>query len=78
MLKYKKIRIIFYASIISIIAIILSSCSTPNNGVYRKRGNIGSSSYYKRSSSYRYKSKRNVLPIAKNYRIKNKRTSGNY
>lgn len=78
MLKLKKLRFILFASLLSIFVILLSSCSTPNNGAYRKRGHVGSSSYYQKGSSYRNKSKRNVIPIAKNYRIKNRRTSGNY
>ncbi len=78
MLKLEKFRLIFFVTLFSIFTIILSSCSTPNNGAYRKRGHVGSSSYYQRGSAYRNKSKRNVIPIAKNFRIKNRRTSGNY
>lgn len=57
--------------------LLLSSCSTPNSQRY-KRINRGSSMYYKRANSYHYKAGKNVIPISKNYRIKNKRTSGRY
>ena len=54
------------------------SCEAPRNGKYRNHRHVGSSSHYRNSSSGRMKSRRNVIPISKNYRIKNKRTTGNY
>lgn len=57
--------------------LLVTSCSTPNSQRY-KRINRGSSMYYQRSKSYHYKSRKNVIPVSKNYRIKNKRTSGRY
>lgn len=56
----------------------MMSCEAPRSGKYRSRRPTGSSSYYNRSSSNRMRARRNVIPISKNYRIKNKRTSGNY
>ncbi len=78
MLKYRDIRFIYIFSLTIIFAIMMSSCEAPRNGKYRNHRHVGSSSYYRRSSSSHMKSRRNVIPISKNYRIKNKRSSGNY
>ncbi|MCX6229980.1 MAG: hypothetical protein NTZ33_00420 [Bacteroidetes bacterium] len=79
MLNLKKINYLYLLTSILIVSVYVTSCSTPQRGrSYRSHIHSGSASYYRGSSSYRMKSKRNVIPISKNYRIKNKRTSGNY
>lgn len=79
MLKYRRNnRLMYIISFVVIFALIMTSCEAPRNGKYRNHRHVGSSSYYRGSSSNRMKSRRNVIPISKNYRIKNKRTSGNY
>ncbi|NVN94962.1 MAG: hypothetical protein HXX18_06730 [Bacteroidetes bacterium] len=78
MLKFKNIRFTYLLSFAIIFVLLMMSCEAPRSGKYRSRRPTGSSSYYNRSSSNRMRARRNVIPISKNYRIKNKRTSGNY
>ncbi|MFZ4400047.1 MAG: hypothetical protein ACOYO1_08445 [Bacteroidales bacterium] len=75
---YKNIRLTFIFSLLILIIAIMISCEAPRNGKYNKHKHVGSSSYYKRGSYGQMRSRRNVIPISKNYRIKNKRSSGNY
>jgi hypothetical protein len=78
MLKLKSFKLFFFISLLIIISIVISSCATPRSGKYVNHRHKGSSSYYNKSSYNRKKAKGNTIPIAKNYKIKNRRTSGNY
>ena len=69
----KNILIIF---LISSIILLTYSCEAPRRGSYQKYKRYGNSMYTNRSNNYR--AKRNAQPIAKNYRIRNTRTSGRY
>lgn len=73
-----KFNIFYTISVLLVISMLTASCSTPRSAKYRNHRHVGSSSYFSKSTRYKNKSRRNVLPISKNYRIKNKRTSGNY
>ena len=69
----------YFMFIFVIISIMLlsDSCSPPRRGMYYKRSNNSSLSYNIRNRTH-YRAKRNSQPIAKNYRIKNSRSSGRY
>jgi hypothetical protein len=78
MLKLKNFKLFLSISLLIIFSIMISSCATPRSGKYINRKHKGSSSYYSKSSYHRKRTKGNTIPIAKNYKIKNRRTSGNY
>ncbi len=67
---------IFIFLVISII-VFSSSCSTPERGSYNKYRKYSTNTYRYRGGGG-YRANKNAQPIAKNYRIRNSRTSGRY
>ncbi len=76
MFKFNPFRLILIFSLFAMFTVMMS-CGAPKSGKYRNHQPVGSSSQYRSSSSKQMKARQNVIPISKNYKIRNKKSNSN-